>query len=145
MTADELKQLREKRLGMTQQQLADALHQSWITISRWENSKKDDAVPPESASLLECLSALLDETRTRGASMTEKEVLDAIRAAGIAAVIARAATLGFLSKEIIAKLVASDRKWLWVAAVAGGGVMGAVMGGAAFLPFFSKPKQKRKE
>lgn len=125
MEGSELKVLRDK-LGMSQQELAQALNQSFATINRWERNHRP--IPPETARLLDCLKELL--SKNVRPKITPEEIREAVKATGVSGVVAKAAMAGMLP-GLVAMRLAAVPAFSWVGAVLGTGL-------ASALPFFAK-------
>jgi transcriptional regulator with XRE-family HTH domain len=113
---------------MSQEKLARALNVSFATINRWENGRRD--IPQDTATLLECLAALLDRPSANKSEPDSQEIIQAVESAGVSRVVSVAAMAGKLPRSVLQAL-ASVPAFAWIAATVGIGVLGS-------LPFFLK-------
>jgi len=128
VNAEELKELREKQLALTQQELADALNVSFATVNRWENGRSVNKIPEDTQRLLECLRALVEKSSERDAQFTLREIKDAMKHTGAMGVVSAAVIGGVLTGGLVGALISS---FSWLSGIAG-------IGGWRILPYFKK-------
>lgn len=131
MTSKALSDIRGK-LGLSQAELAAALNQSSVTISRWENNWKGARIPSAIARQIECLEQVFDRG-VDSAEVTREEFAEALKHSGVAGAIAAAAGAGLISRTVLSSLAVIPA-FGWLGTVCGIGV-------AYSLPFFSKLRE----
>ena len=135
MSSKELRQLRED-IGLTQQEMANALNVSLVTYSRWENGHR--GVPAETGKLLYAVRVLIGpETRSK-TKLTVSEVGEALRRVGVQGVVSHACVKQILPMGLIASLAIGIPALGWVAGAIG-------LAGYATMAFFEKSKFSDKE
>lgn len=131
MEPREMIRIRES-LGLTQNQLADALGCSYAMVSRWEseNPKVQRPIPTAVERQLRCLADLATKAKAGTINITREEIKEALAATGASGVLAAAARQGLISGALVAGLGVTAG-FGWLAALAGVGVVRA-------MPFFKK-------
>ena len=110
---------------------ARALGISIASLHRYLDAKDSGSVPDEVGRLMDALLTFLKD-----ATIDTANVREAIKATGVAGVVARAASAGLLPATTVS-LLASTPALIWLGAF--GGAVGAIVGAGA-LSFFQKIK-----
>lgn len=123
----------EEALGkpMSKQDWANALGISIASLHRYLDTKNKREVPNELVRLLEAMKIVAKTSK-----MDANSLIEAIKATGVAGVVARAASAGLLPATMVT-LLASTPALIWIGAL--GGAVGAIIG-ASTLNFFQKVK-----
>lgn len=116
---------------LSKQDWARALGISIATLHRYLDEKDKASVPDEVARLMDALLIFV-----RDAKVDAPNIREAIKATGVAGVVARAASAGLLPPTTVS-LLASTPSLIWLGAI--GGAVGAIVGAGA-LSFFQKIK-----
>jgi hypothetical protein len=116
---------------LSKQDWARALGISIASLHRYLDEKDRGNVPDEVARLMDALLIFV-----RDAKVDAPNIREAIKATGVAGVVARAASAGMLPPTTVS-LLASTPSLIWLGAV--GGAVGAIVGAGA-LSFFQKIK-----
>lgn len=116
---------------LSKQDWARALGISIASLHRYLDEKDRGNVPDEVARLMDALLIFV-----RDAKVDAPNIREAIKATGVAGVVARAASAGLLPPTTVS-LLASTPSLIWLGAV--GGAVGAIVGAGA-LSFFQKIK-----
>ncbi len=144
MTPAKIRQLCED-LGMDQSDLARGLSIPAATWYRYMKSPDGSGIPVETKNLLIAYESVVRQRKA--SSLEDQEIKDAIKASGVAGVVARAAMAGVLPHAIVLSL-ASNPLTSWIGAVVpfAGAVIGGI-GALSGLTLFQKlkPKNSQKE
>jgi len=138
MNSDEFARLKnqaDSALGdsLSKQDWANALGISIASLHRYLDTKRKNEVPDDLARLMQALIAVFQEAR-----MDPGVFVEAIKATGVAGVVARGASAGLLPIHMVS-LLASTRSLMWIGAL--GGAVGSIVG-AGRLAFFKKVRPK---
>ena len=128
----EIKKLRAS-LGLTQAEFARALEVSPVTVNRWEKNDPRYKISEKEKGLLEALKKVVVEATTEEKT---SEIKKALIATSVAAVVARAATIGLLPAAMVAGLMVIPGLG-WMAALTGFGLASLA------LPFFQKKSKEK--
>jgi len=110
---------------------AKALGVSIASLHRYLDTKEEKEVPDELVRLMEAMKLVAEKS-----TLDAKSLVEAIKATGVAGVVARAASAGLLPPTMVS-LLASTPALIWFGAI--GGAVGAIVG-ASTLNFFQKIK-----
>jgi len=142
MSPDEFSKIKKQlddalQKALTKQDWAKALGISIATFHRYLDPKAKAEVPDDKGRLMEALLKVIQETQ-----LPPRTIVEAIKATGVAGVVARAASAGILPVSMVA-LLASMPTLLWMGAL--GGAVGGIIGAGA-LAFFNKitPEEPKK-
>jgi len=133
MTPTELKELRKKKLNLTQNEMAQAVNVGFATYSRWENGHKE--IPKDMAKLFESIQLLLERSAKKEIDLNAEEISEAVKNAGVSGVVSNAAISNLFPKSFLLGLVASVPTLGWIIGALGIGVLGS-------LAFFGKTRKK---
>ena len=134
MNSDEFARLKKQldsalEDSLSKQDWAKALGISLASLHRYLDTKKRKEVPADLGNLMQALISVVQEAR-----MKPGDLVEAIKATGVAGVVARAATAGLLPIRMVSLLV-STPALIWIGAL--GGAVGSIVG-AGRLAFFRK-------
>ena len=134
MNSDEFARLKKQldsalEDSLSKQDWAKALGISIASLHRYLDTKKRKEVPADLGNLMQALISVVQEAR-----MKPGDLVEAIKATGVAGVVARAATAGLLPIRMVSLLV-STPALIWIGAL--GGAVGSIVG-AGRLAFFRK-------
>jgi hypothetical protein len=121
--------------SMTKQDWARALGVSIASLHRYLDEKQPKEVPEELTRLMEAMKLVVEKSKS-DTRLDAQSLVEAVKATGVAGVVARAASAGLLPAPMVS-LLASTPPLIWLGAL--GGAVGAIVG-ASTLSFFQKIK-----
>ncbi len=134
MDAEQLRELRGN-LGLTQQEMAQALNVSFVTYNRWENEHRH--IPGEVKKLLQAIQAMIAHDEDHAQPLDVEDISEALKRVGARGVLSAAAVRRLLPARVIASL-STVPSFAWI-----GGILG--MAGLGALSFFAKSNGKEND